>query len=286
MGFLRRVFGGPSPQLVEFPVWILKPDRADAIINVVGEGFHQDALLVISGGRTPRGPFERGHVAVLFPEPDNKYDPNAIAVRLDGLAVGYLPRAAAYQPVIEYAISKGRKIACNAELTGGRYEGPRDKGSFGVKLRLGSPMECMIECSDNSDDALQVRRDHPWVGQLVAFTGTPRCMFGGMEIDRPVAEMLATRAGMNVHPRVTKHVRLLVDFNPSTSSENERKALDYGVPVVPELEFWTAIGVPVTFPGGSRGAPQGRPKRRSRSHQSRGSPPASRTGHAVEGRSP
>jgi hypothetical protein len=63
MGFLRRVFGGPSPHLVEFPVWILKPDRADAIINVVGESFHQDALLVISGGRTLEEPAP-GHAAV------------------------------------------------------------------------------------------------------------------------------------------------------------------------------------------------------------------------------
>jgi hypothetical protein len=252
MGFLRRLIGGPAPQLVEVPVWTLKPDRADAIIGVVGESFHQDALLVISGGRRPRGPVERGHLAILFPAPDNKYDRNAIAVRLEGLAVGYLPRAAAYQPVIQYATSKRRKIACNAELTGGWYEGPNNQGSFGVKLRLGSPMECMIECSDDSDDAVQVRQDHPWVGQLVAFTGTPRCTLRGMAIDRPAAEMLATRAGMNVHPRVTKNVQLLVDFDPSTTSGNERKALDYGVPVVLELEFWTAIGVPVTRPAQRR----------------------------------
>ncbi len=34
-------------------------------------------------------------LAKLIPEPDNKYDPNAIAVETNGQKIGYIPRAVA-----------------------------------------------------------------------------------------------------------------------------------------------------------------------------------------------
>jgi NAD-dependent DNA ligase len=58
--------------------------------------------------------------------------------------------------------------------------------------------------------------------------------------------MLANRAGIQVHPRVTKKVTLLVDCDPTSRSGNERKAADYGIPVVSEREFWAALGLEVT----------------------------------------
>jgi hypothetical protein len=44
---------------------------------------------------------------------------------------------------------------------------------------------------------------------------------------------------------MTKKVQLLVDCDPATESGNELKALDYGIPVVAEREFWTALGLPI-----------------------------------------
>lgn len=252
MGFLRRLFGGGAPKMVQIDAWMMKPARADATVEVVGESFHQHALLRLSGGRTPDGPAEREQLAILFPEPENQHDRNAISARIDGRPVGYLPRelAAAYQPVVRYAASKGRKIACDAELIGGWDDGRGSKGSFGVVLHLGSPMESMLDCIEDTEDDVRVRQDHQWAGQLMAFTGDPQCTLAGMAIDRPAAELLAKRAGLSVHPRVTKQVQLLVDCDPTSTSGNERKALDYGIPVVLERDFWAEIGVPVTATSG------------------------------------
>ncbi len=51
-------------------------------------------------------------------------------------------------------------------------------------------------------------------------------LLDGMELDRATSEF--------------------VDCDPTTVSGNERKADQYGVPVVSEPEFWAALGVPVT----------------------------------------
>jgi HIRAN domain len=76
---------------------VLLPGSHD--LEVVGESHYQDALWRVTRGRT----VERVRVevqAVLLAEPDNPYDPNAIAVLMDGGKVGYLCRddAEAYRP--------------------------------------------------------------------------------------------------------------------------------------------------------------------------------------------
>jgi hypothetical protein len=74
-------------------------------VGVVGESHYQDALTAIVGGKRPesvRIPTQ----ATLLPEPDNPYDPNAVAVYIAGQKVGHLPRPAAqaFAPV-------GRRLA-------------------------------------------------------------------------------------------------------------------------------------------------------------------------------
>jgi NAD-dependent DNA ligase len=86
-------------------------------------------------------------------------------------------------------------------------------------------------------------RDHPWVGQMIAFTGDSRCAVAGRKLDREASQAFARSAGMVVHERVTKKVQLLVDCDDGTVSGNQRKALEYGIPVVEERDFWTAIGL-------------------------------------------
>lgn len=249
MSFLRRLFGSRAAT-VEIAATMMVPDRDDAAVEVVGEGSYQDAIDRVAGGKTEDGARLAEHTALLWPEPNNRYDKNAIAVKVDGRTVGYLSRenAVLYRPVIAWADAHGKKIACEARITGGWQRGRGDSGNYGVVLHLGSPGECLL---DMIGDETVVRVDHPWGGHLIAFTGDGRCQFRDVPLDRAVATKLARRAGMEVHPRVTKKVMLLVDCDPKTISGNERKAGEYGIPVIPEEQFWAALGLDVTVQGTS-----------------------------------
>jgi rubrerythrin len=97
-------------------------------LEVVGESHYQDALWQIVGGRT-RDPVRYETHAILVPDPDNRYDDNAIEVRIDGLLVGYLSRddAAEYRPGLLrlIATSANGLVALHAVVVGG---GPRPDG--------------------------------------------------------------------------------------------------------------------------------------------------------------
>lgn len=95
------------------------------------------------------------------------------------------------------------------------------------------------------DDEAPVRTDHPWPGCMIAFTGESQMRLVGVEIDRDWATAIARKAGMHVHPRVTKKVQLLVDCDPGGESGNQLKAVEYGIPVIDEESFWRALGLPV-----------------------------------------
>lgn len=97
-------------------------------LEVVGESHYQDALWRIVGERR-RDPVRYETHAVLLPDPDNRYDPNTIEVRIDGALVGYLSRedAAVYRPGLLRLIetSANRFVALDAVIVGG---GPRPDG--------------------------------------------------------------------------------------------------------------------------------------------------------------
>ncbi len=244
MGFLRRLLGQPSADpRDENDSWLLNP-RADAVLDVVGEQSYQDALRKLGAPLTEAGPTHTDHLATLVPEPQNRYDKNAIRVQIDRRRIGYLSRenALLYGPVIRWALGQGRPLVAHAKLTGGWSYGEAVRASIGVKLHVGSPAETLIELLG---DRLAVRSDHRWPGALVAFTGDSRCHVDGMRLDRAASEMLAFRAGLSVHPRVTRKVQLLVDCDPTGISGNESRAREYGIDVVTETEFWTELGVRV-----------------------------------------
>lgn len=94
-------------------------------------------------------------------------------------------------------------------------------------------------------NALALRPDHPYVGWVVAFTGDSSCSVAGMPLDRPASELIARKAGMAIHPRVTRNVQLLVDCDDRGTSGNQRRAAKYGIPVIAERPFWTSIGLSV-----------------------------------------
>jgi HIRAN domain len=108
----------------------------DETLEVVGESHYQDALWRIVGGVREEHVRHEIH-AVLMPEPDNAYDPNAIRVLVDGSVVGYLSRedAAAYRPglLLLMKTNPGTLIALNGVIVGGG-ERPDGLGRLGVFL--------------------------------------------------------------------------------------------------------------------------------------------------------
>ncbi len=105
---------------------------------VVGESHHDAALEQLAGGRTEEGV----HVtcaALLLPQPDNPYDPDAVAVYIRSQEVGFLARNVA--PEFLQALRAGDydRAACEAVIVGGWDRGAGDRGYFGVRLNACRP---------------------------------------------------------------------------------------------------------------------------------------------------
>jgi hypothetical protein len=150
MGLLDRFLGrqaAPSDTALAL--------HAGDTLNVVGESYRQDLIARVAESATDATPYldemsgkalaiaerypeRRWFRAVLFREPKNPHDTNAIAVHADGFGlVGYLSRddAISYGPAFEeLARQGGRYGSCPAFLTGGELE-----MSWGVVLALSSP---------------------------------------------------------------------------------------------------------------------------------------------------
>ena len=114
------------------PVWL--PGGVE--VQVAGESFHADAIRSAQLG-TPRG---ATLVAELVPEPDNRHDPNAVAVYVQHMLVGHLPATVASR--VQHALQTfadphgGRRVSCPA-LIAFRDVGPQvvlllDPGPLGL----------------------------------------------------------------------------------------------------------------------------------------------------------
>jgi hypothetical protein len=106
------------------------PTGHHGFVQVVGESNYQDTLLQLSALFETVGRIERTFVVKLVPEPDNPFDPNAVAVMTEGDAkVGYLSRAVAksYQ---KHLREQKEVVTCPAKLTGGEPGKP----SIGIVL--------------------------------------------------------------------------------------------------------------------------------------------------------
>jgi collagen type III alpha len=106
---------------------------------VVGESHRIPDLRRIAGrmGGGPEGEAET--TAVLVPEPDNKFDPNAVSVAIDGTTVGYLPRedAVSYSPTLLRLATAGVAVSVPARV----WWGPLGDSNWmaSVQLDLGPP---------------------------------------------------------------------------------------------------------------------------------------------------
>jgi HIRAN domain len=185
-GFFRRLFGSGSvdqPQgrtrstqawpnsaqtlrVLDLPDLKLAGDELDRFgFEVVGESHRQDALRKVVAGqpRNRDGGYRVQSTADLVPEPENAFDPNAVAVYISGLHVGYVPReAAAYvQEPLAAIVSSGNLPTCDAVVVGGAEGRP----SLGVWLDLDDDI---VPLTPEIATQLAQRRQsagRPWTGE-------------------------------------------------------------------------------------------------------------------------
>jgi HIRAN domain len=114
-------------------------------MRVAGTSHHQLELETLAGGRSEQSAHHKCAV-LLLPEPDNPYDPNAVAVYIvassQKTAIGYLHHDTAplfNKCLLCHGFSAG---ACNALIVGGwhREDGSED-GNFGVRLDAYLPFQ-------------------------------------------------------------------------------------------------------------------------------------------------
>lgn len=248
MGFLKRMFGSPGPAAgVTFDTNFFLQIRPDAQLEVVGEHYRQENVALArppSATDLPPGlpPPPAGYYkAILYQEPTNQYDPNAIAVALwagrSWSICGYVSRtdAVAYQPLFRHLGREGKRpaIACDAAVV-------REGDGRGVVLHLGTPGECIAELI--TDDRIPAA--HRWAGKAIVITGRGRTTVTGVILDRYAQLMLARWAGVDVQPRLTKKTDLLVVADPGEATGNLLKAREYGIPTLDETDWLRAIGLP------------------------------------------
>ncbi len=95
-------------------------------MNIVGESFHQD---VLRAALKTHGRGESVVVATLECEPQNKFDPNAVVVKIGEQPVGHLSRAVAKSFHV-WVVASPTPVICKGTLNGGT----RDKPSIGLVL--------------------------------------------------------------------------------------------------------------------------------------------------------
>lgn len=135
MGLFSRLKGQTGTARTETPAVLYEGDQS---LEVVGESFHQDALVAIAkshGGRLADG-VRVEIMATLLADPTNPYDPNAVGVWIEGNLVGHLSRrdAAVFQPVVMRLTEAHGYVVVRGEIVGGGMyaDGP---GRLGVFLR-------------------------------------------------------------------------------------------------------------------------------------------------------
>lgn len=103
--------------------------------EVVGESNYQRAIMAECGSHTRYG-VEHECVATVRPDPNNRFDANAIEVLIGGQRVGFLNREEA--PRIKEALAAVGlgSATCGARISGGWRTNQHDEGQFGVRLAI------------------------------------------------------------------------------------------------------------------------------------------------------
>src|SRR6266487_4446344 len=97
-------------------------------LELVGESYYQPNLWHLARAHPGKQRVRENICAVLVAEDDNPYDPDAVAVWIDGLKVGHLSRenAQRYRPgLLAQQEAQGMPIALPGVITGGVIPSPR-----------------------------------------------------------------------------------------------------------------------------------------------------------------
>lgn len=123
-------------------------------LEVVGESYYQDALVRIAGPHTEDG--RRVKVsAVLYLEPDNPHDRNAIRVEINGATVGHVSRELAPElrkELISQGARSGHRIGVDAIIVGGRIG-----ESYGVWLDVPMDDDDDYDDEEEDDDDIEIK---------------------------------------------------------------------------------------------------------------------------------
>lgn len=100
---------------VVFELW---GQRGWPRVEVAGESFRQKEIRGLFGRQNLRYGHELSLDAQLVPEPANRFDRNAVQVRMQGQLVGYLPRelAAGYAARLGVVVALGQVPQCTARI--------------------------------------------------------------------------------------------------------------------------------------------------------------------------
>ena len=129
--FAERLSGPTSTPLESAPY--LEGDGTFSF-DIVGEASYQHALDRIAGGKCEAG-HEIERLATLEREPDNRHDANAIAVLIEGLKVGYIPRTDAAMLAEIMDRNDCIQAFADAVIVGG-WKRANGEGHYGVCLDL------------------------------------------------------------------------------------------------------------------------------------------------------
>ncbi len=122
----------------------------------------------------------------------------------------------------------------------------RDVGTISQLLGFGILSDEEIRAYSNLRPGLKAdSSSEDWAGKSVCFTGECCCHIHGQLISRQTAEQLASSKGLQIAPRVTKKLDILVVSDPNTQSSKAKKAKEYGTRIVHEPVFWRSLGVQI-----------------------------------------
>lgn len=122
------------PAIAPIPTLLQLPSSGYCNFDIVGESHYQNNLQGVAGKKKRYGVRVTATAHVIL-ENDNKHDPNAVRVDINGLTVGHLSRADAQQ----YRATVGKSGQCAALIVGGWRTNQYDEGDFGVKLDFKMP---------------------------------------------------------------------------------------------------------------------------------------------------
>ena len=205
--FNRRTSESSGPVLDPVPLWG-GSDWCNQ--QVAGESFHGTELRSLFGPASPRG-VELKESALLIAEPANPHDPNAVAVTVRGVTVGYLPRedAARYQPLAVSLAQRGQAGLVDCRIWGQTFtdyeydakgrERQIERFSASVTIALAEPHLCIPMNTAPTEPHVMLPR-----GSAIQIQGEEDCMEAIVPMLRPEGAAMAHTTLHEIEPTTPK----------------------------------------------------------------------------------